>query len=231
MKALIKDIYLIIKELFVILIPLIFVSLSQGQSWTVAQVSILALLMLSAHNLLVEIRIAQKLGLRIVYLIALRIGFGLLSAASVFFIAEQSGWLSSSAVITWQPDLVDDTLTGWLLSQLKVLAQIALIVAALVILLRVLAWTGIEKLLETLFKPALTLIGLNKNMASFTLIGMLLGLAYGGGLLIREAQKRTIPLRELFIAVSLLSICHSLIEDTILMLLLGAAAAFAKGSV
>jgi len=49
-----------------------------------------------------------------------------------------------------------------------------------------------------------------------------LGLAYGGGLLIREAQKRTIPLRELFIAVSLLSICHSLIEDTILMLLLGA---------
>jgi hypothetical protein len=272
MKSLLIDIYHIIRELFVILIPLIvviklleelgaitwlsylvsplvglvglpgemgivwatamltnlyggmvaFVSLSEGQSWSVAQVSVLALMMLSSHNLIVELRIAQKLGLRLFYLIALRIGFAMLSAASIYLITEQFEFMNQPAQINWQPELADDTWLAWLSSQLTVLAQVALIVAALVVLLRILKWTGIERFLENLFKPVLAAIGLNKDMASFTLIGMLLGLAYGGGLLIREAQKRVISARELFISVSLLSVCHSLIEDTILMLLIGA---------
>lgn len=272
MKSLLTEIYLIIKELFIILIPLIlvikvleelgaitwlsylvsplvgmvglpgemgiiwattmltnlyggmvvFVSLSQGENWSVAQVSVLAIMMLSSHNLIVELRIAQKLGLRLIYLILLRTGFALMSAASIYFVAEQAGVLSQTANIAWRPEIVDHTWFAWLISQIKILAQIALIITALVVLLRIFKLTGIETLLENVFKPALAAIRLNKDMASFTLIGMLLGLAYGGGLLIRETQKRMISARELFIAVSLLSICHSLIEDTILMLLIGA---------
>ena len=51
---------------------------------------------------------------------------------------------------------------------------------------------------------------------------MNLGLTYGGGLLIREANKGILSQREIFGAISLIAICHSLIEDTLLVMLLGA---------
>ncbi len=53
-------------------------------------------------------------------------------------------------------------------------------------------------------------------------MGMTLGLAFGGGLLIREAEQGHISRRDIFASLTMLGLCHSLIEDTLLMLLLGA---------
>ena len=53
-------------------------------------------------------------------------------------------------------------------------------------------------------------------------IGLLLGLTYGGALIIQATKDQDFTPRAKFLALSLLSLSHSLIEDTALMLALGA---------
>ena len=77
-------------------------------------------------------------------------------------------------------------------------------------------------MLATLLKPLLKVLGLSKESTSITIIGITLGLTYGGGLLINEAQNGKISKMDVFGSVSLLAICHSIIEDTLLIMLLGA---------
>ena len=50
----------------------------------------------------------------------------------------------------------------------------------------------------------------------------MLGLSFGGGLLIKEAGSGKLSTKDIFIAMTLLSVCHSLIEDTLLIMILGA---------
>jgi spore maturation protein SpmB len=96
------------------------------------------------------------------------------------------------------------------------------VILGLVAMLHIAKITGFERLLEKLLKPVLRVIGIRENALPMSLIGMTLGLAYGGGLLIREAEKGTLAPRDIFASFALLGLCHSLIEDTLLISLTGA---------
>ena len=63
---------------------------------------------------------------------------------------------------------------------------------------------------------------MSKDATTLTLVGITLGLSYGGGLLINEARKGHIKAKDICAAILLLSLLHSIIEDTLLILLLGA---------
>ena len=54
------------------------------------------------------------------------------------------------------------------------------------------------------------------------LVGLTLGLSFGGGLLINEVRRGHIKGKDVFMTLAFLSLCHSLIEDTLLIMLLGA---------
>jgi hypothetical protein len=54
--------------------------------------------------------------------------------------------------------------------------------------------------------------------------GVLLGMVYGGALIIEETGKQQFSARTRFLALAWLSLSHGLIEDTALMLMLGASA-------
>ena len=66
------------------------------------------------------------------------------------------------------------------------------------------------------------MLGLSEHTTSITIVGITLGLTYGGGLLIHEANKGELSKMDVFGSISLLAISHSLIEDTLLIMLLGA---------
>lgn len=67
-------------------------------------------------------------------------------------------------------------------------------------------------------------MGIGDTAATITVIGMVMGLAYGGGLIIHEVSQGKISKSDVFAAVSLMSLSHAVIEDTLLMALIGASA-------
>jgi spore maturation protein SpmB len=88
-------------------------------------------------------------------------------------------------------------------------------------LLKILEKIGIIKLMTKLLEPVLKLLGMGREAAPLTIIGMTLGIGYGGALLIREAQSGAVSKRDIFAAFVMLGLCHSLFEDTLVMMLLG----------
>ena len=63
---------------------------------------------------------------------------------------------------------------------------------------------------------------MSKDAAPITIIGTTLGISYGGGLIIQEARSGKLSEKDAFLSVSLMGLTHSLIEDTILMMTIGA---------
>ncbi len=70
--------------------------------------------------------------------------------------------------------------------------------------------------------PLLRVLGIGRSAANITVIGFTLGLSYGAGLLIRDVDAGGMTRRDSFLALCFLGLCHSVIEDTLLILLLGA---------
>ena len=62
---------------------------------------------------------------------------------------------------------------------------------------------------------------MSEKVANIILIGLTLGISFGGGFLIEESKKNNISKKDILLSLSFLSLCHSIIEDTILILLLG----------
>ena len=201
---------------------IIFIS-NTGESLTVAQVTVLGSMMLLAHGLPIEVRIAQKAGVRILFTIILRIGGALLLGFLLFKLYSIGDFLTENNNALWKPQAtLDISLLAWGLNQLKILAQVFGVIAVLVIFLKLLKFSGIEHLLQIMLKPLLNILGLSNKTISISIIGITLGLTYGGGLLINEAKKGNISQLDILGSLSLLALCHSLIEDTLLIMLLGA---------
>jgi hypothetical protein len=76
-------------------------------------------------------------------------------------------------------------------------------------------------LMTKLLEPVLALLGIGRQAAPITIIGMTLGLSYGGGLIIQEARTGGLSRRDIFSSLALMGLCHGLVEDTLIMMLLG----------
>ncbi len=201
---------------------LVLFSQNLQDSLSVAQITVLSGLLLMAHGLPIEARIAQRAGVRLRAILLIRIGGGFLFAWLLHLIYSQGDWLQQPVQLAWQPDPVDDSLQGWAQAQLESLLAIQVVIIVLLTGLRILRLLGIEKMMAWLLQPLLKLLGIGKEATSITIIGVTLGLAFGGGLLIKEVQAGHISERDVFASMAFLGLCHSLIEDTLLVMLLGA---------
>jgi hypothetical protein len=90
--------------------------------------------------------------------------------------------------------------------------------------MKLLEKSGLLKLLVKIMSPFLKILGIGEKAIPITIIGMILGYAYGGGLIIGEAKSGNISKKDLFYTIIFLSLCHSFIEDSMLMIAIGGAA-------
>ncbi len=200
----------------------VFFNQAQLDQLTVAQVTVLGTMMLVAHTLPIEVRIAQKAGVRVWVTLLIRLASAVLLGFMLHHLYAWGDWLQQPSELIWQPDQVDSGLVSWGVSQIKSLGMILLIISLLLATLKLLRLLGVERLLQWLLRPLLRLLGIGRAATTITIVGFTLGLAFGGGLLIREARAGHVPYRDVFSSMALLALCHSMIEDTLLILLLGA---------
>jgi hypothetical protein len=200
----------------------VFFDFADDSSLTVAQVSVLGVMMLLAHALPIEGAVAKLSGISWRVTLPLRIGGGFILGMITNQVYLLGNWQQQPAVIVWQPSPASSSIFDWGTAQLTMLVSIFFIIAALMILLRLLKWCGIEKLIQTLLSPFLKTLTIGKETTNVCVIGLVLGLSFGAGLLIDEARTGKISKRDIFLAVCFLGLTHSIIEDTLLILLLGA---------
>ena len=202
---------------------IIFMSSVSNENLSIAQVTVLGSMMLIAHALPIEVRIAQKAGVRVLFTLLLRIGGALLLGWLLHQVYSMGDYLSATNQPVWKPpQITDNSIITWAIDQLKMLFQVFIIISVLVLFLKVLKLSGIEKLFALILQPLLKILGLSQRTTSITIVGITLGLTYGGGLLINEANKGELSKMDVFGSLSLLALAHSLIEDTLLIMLLGA---------
>jgi len=201
---------------------IVLYSVAADSTLTVAQMTVLGGLLLMAHGLPIETRIAQLAGMRMRVAIITRM-FGAFAFAWLLHIFyDQTQTLQEPAQMTWQPQPIPDGLVYWFLAQAKALVMIQIVIIILLTFLKIMRMLGVEKVIQWMLRPLLKLVGIGKEATTITLVGITLGIAFGGGLLIKEAHAGHVSKKDVFTSLILLGFCHSLIEDTLLVILLGA---------
>ncbi len=201
---------------------IVFFTMAMDNSFTIAQVTILCSMILVAHSLPVELRIAQKAGVRLWFMFVLRVFAAFLLGLILHHIYNGFSILQMQVRILWKPGEINPSILSWIVGQLKNYAMIFIIIFVLISIMRILKALGVIERLNRLLAPLLRILGMRKSAAPLTIIGMTLGISYGGGLIINEARSGRLSKRDIFLSLSLMGLSHSLIEDTLLMFTLGA---------
>jgi len=199
----------------------VYAELAPAVDLTIAQVTVLTSMMLIAHALPVELSIAQKAGPRMRVMVVLRLGGALVYGVLLNQVYLFSGTLQQPTRALWTPPPADPSWGGWGLGLLETLTTILLIIFCLLALLRLLDAIGITGWLTRNLAPLLRWLGMGKEVAPVTIIGMSLGISYGGGLILREVREGSLDKRDLFLSLALMGLCHSVIEDTLVMVVMG----------
>lgn len=198
-----------------------FTTLASEAHLTVAQVTILASMMLTAHALPLELRVAQKAGTPPLIMGLLRLGGALVLGSLLNLVYGWTGLLQYPSAAWWPPTPAEASLWVWMWGQLLNLARMFVIVLLLIALMRLLRRLKVLNWIERMLAPLLRLLGMTPAATDITVVGMLLGIGYGGGLIIGHANSGRISKRDVFFSLALMGFCHSLIEDTLLMAALG----------
>ncbi len=200
----------------------LFATIAPSMDLSVAQVTVAGAMMLVAHALPLEGRIAQLAGIRLPFILFIRISTMYLVGWLLYQYYQTFDLLQIQHEFLWIPEQNNENLTDWVFTQLKNLSAIIASLYVLIFCLKLLKLMGIEKLLIKILSPLLRIFGVNDKAVALTIVGFTLGLTYGGGLMIKEANSGHVSPKEMLIVITLLSLAHSLIEDTIILLIIGA---------
>lgn len=197
---------------------LAFYSLQATVSLTVAQVTILMTALLIAHSFLMEVVVVYKAGLKWIPIVLFRLGMAVVVGIFLNFFYSATNLLQepASQIMTLSAP-ADQSITAWIINELKNYISIALIILALITVLEILKRIGLIAKLNKLLEPILNFIGMTSKIVPLTIIGLTLGLAYGGALIIDETRATSISKKDIFYSLLLMSLFHSIIEDTMLV--------------
>lgn len=192
--------------------------------FTVKEVFIMAMMLSFSHNLFIESAVATRVGVSWWLISGIRIGLALLAGVLINLFwsggAEQAkyGFVSAS----------ENVLSGWgeitlhgLQTSIMAVAQLALIVIPLMIIMQILREKGWLTAFSKKFEPCTKVLGMEKNTSMTLVAGLTIGLAYGAGLMIQAVQEDGVSRKDMSLALIFLVSCHAVIEDTLIFIPLG----------
>ncbi|MFT5698853.1 MAG: hypothetical protein ACI8ZB_001709 [Desulforhopalus sp.] len=188
---------------------------------TGAQVTVLCSVMLIAHSLPIELSVSSRAGARLMPIAVIRVvgaivyGYLLNKVCLVFDI-----WQEPSMVL-FKATSASGGYLSWGLDLLQNLCLIIFIIFCIIILMRLFKLVGLLDLFERILAPFLPHFGMSPKAAPITVVGMIMGIGYGGALIIRETATGKLSKDEVFNSMALMGLCHGLLEDTLLMAALG----------
>ena len=199
----------------------VFATLAPGLDLTGGQITVLCSAMLIAHSLPVELSISKRAGANLMPIGLIRLVGAVLYAfiinrACLYFHIWQE-----KADLLFTADVASGNLLQWAGDLLRNQGLIILIIFCIVLCMRILKTIGFLDLLEKILAPILPFFGMGRQAAPITVVGMIMGIGYGGALIIRETCTGKMAKKEVFNSMALMGLCHGLVEDTLVMAAIG----------
>ncbi len=199
----------------------VFAALAPELHLSAAQATILCSMMLIAHSLPLELSISKRAGAAFTPIAFLRIVGAFVYGLLLNTLCSSFNIWQEPAVVIFHAEQRVQTLLQWAGGQLQNLGVIVGVIFCILIIMRLLRLLGILTFLERMLEPLLPPFGMSRRAAPVTVVGMVMGISYGGALIIRETNSGKMGRKEIFFSLALMGLSHSLIEDTLLMMALG----------
>ena len=206
---------------------IVFIGLLPGlPPLTTEQVTTLAVMMLIAHSIPAEGRIAA-----FVYTgeheTCIRhpghtcAGARFIGGVIVHTSCQAFGWLDTPARIVFTPS-PDVNLLWWALGEVRNLVSIFCVIFFVMLLQRFLRYLKVADLIGRALAPALRVLGMRPAAATAMIVGVITGIVYASGVILKEVRSGEMSRHDVFSCMTLMGLAHAIIEDTCLMLLIGA---------
>jgi hypothetical protein len=177
------------------------------------QWSILAVFVGIAHSLPVEGVIMKKIGISNLYSYSLRIIAAFIVAYFTYLMP--STWFEATYIdesfVKVEYDSFIALLQGSIIGAINLTIKVIIIITILIFIM-------------DFIKSRKFIVESQKNVSKgFSIgVGVILGITYGAGILIKEVKSGNISKEDIFYIATFLMICHAIIEDTLLFVIFGA---------
>lgn len=193
-----------------------------SMSVTLRELTILALMCQVSHNLLVESAIQAKTGTSFRAMFILRILTSIVIGLVLNLILPQDmGMPLFVTTAASAAGSVNEVLMTWLINSLKMGLIIFGIITLLNVLYRLLEEYNLVAKISKSAEPVLKVFGLSKSVGFLWIIGYLVGLAYGGAMMMDQMNEGKVSEKDAKLLNYHLAISHSVIEDNLLFVALG----------
>jgi spore maturation protein SpmB len=185
---------------------------------TVKGMTILAIMVLIAHNLIVETAVQSQSGTSAWITLPVRISTAIFSGLIFSWVIPEDGKVIVQAGMPTD----GGSLSKAVLANGASLAKIIIIILSLMVIMELAREFGLMDQITSALSVPMKLLGMDKRTSVVTAVGILLGLAYGAGLIIDETRRSGIRKNEILATNIFLGINHALIEDTLIFVVVGA---------
>jgi len=186
------------------------------------QMTLIAIFMLIAHNMIQEGVIQGKSGLHPLKATLFRLGAAIVTVMVVAqFLDPTSGSSGSAKMSLPMSEPLVLMLKHWGISTLYLTIKIFFILMAILIVLEVLKVSGwMNPILKILTLP-LKMMGLSQKVGLLWMAGAFFGVAYGAAVIVEEVKRGYFTKEELENLHASIGINHSMIEDPALFMTMG----------
>ncbi len=189
---------------------------------TMREVTILAIMCLTAHNLIVETAVMKKSGSSATKMVVMRVGWAI-ALAFVFNrilpagqpLAVKAADAGAQAAEFWP------MLAAWGASTLRLVAKIVVLVLAIMVGQRLMEEFHIMDFLSRLAAPVMRVFGLSESVSFLWIVINVVGYAYGAAIIMERVKDGKMKPQEADLFNHHACLSHSLLEDTSLFLAIG----------
>jgi hypothetical protein len=186
------------------------------------QMTLMAIFLLIAHNLIQEGVIQAKSGIHPFKATVFRLAaatFTVIAVAPFFNVTMTASEKTGSSLEMTRPLI--EALQEWGLTTLSLSVKIFVIIMCILTLLEILKTFDLINPMVRVLSPLLKIMGLDQKVGFLWLTAVIFGVAYGGAVIVEEVKAGHLTKEELEELHLSIGINHALVEDPSLFLSLG----------
>ncbi|MGJ7920224.1 nucleoside recognition domain-containing protein [Neobacillus sp. LXY-4] len=191
---------------------------------TVKEVFIIAVMLSFSHNMFIESSVALAVGVKLWIVLVVRLGLAFLSGLMIHLVWQGGTELADYGLVSAKEANVSgfwNVFIEGLQTAGMGIIQLAIIVIPFMMVIQVLKDLKWIDVFSRWVAPGTRILGMKENTSTTLAAGLLLGLAYGAGVMVQAVKEDGVSKKDVTLAFLFLMACHAVVEDTLIFMPLG----------